>query len=354
MKAKGSQNFGHPAGPDGRNPGTVILGSLPSKPTTVDLGALFASAYAQFAPACREVAEPGVAIVAIDECTHRLAGLTRVLARPGHHGIAIIGRHERCDLPLDGREHLALRQIALVLDPVVTWQQGRSETSYRLLDLRTAHGFQDEHGRALRGLRSDGATVLRCAGYALFVLPLGDPTDWPERGTDAWAFLPERVYFDEVTHLARGSSARIVRAPSASARTTRVTVIPGPREPDVSLVADGDLAGTLELVGWRGSELIPVGQAALRDGVLLGRYSRCDSSTVDDDSVSRVHALLIELDQALLLIDTASSNGTRGASSPPARVHQLQPTHELWLGARTLVRWRSHGAPAVVRRPARA
>ncbi len=352
MKAIGSKVLEHPSRDEERNRRTAHVAFAAS--SAMDFGTLFVGAYASFAPACRAVSEPGVAMVAVDERTHRLAGLSLLLAQPGRHVAAIVGRHDRCDLFLDASDDLPLRQLAMILDPVTSWRRGRSEMGYRLLDLRSAHGFRDEHGRALRGLRSDGAAVLRCPGYALFVLPLGDPTDWPEDGGDAWAFQPERVYFDEVSHLARGSSARISSSQSRIGRTTRITAIPGPQEAGVSLVADRDLAGTLELIGSSRRELIPVGHAALRDGVLLGRYSRCDSATIDDESVSRVHALLIQLGEALLVIDTASTYGTHAAGQAPARVHHLEAEPELLLGLETRARWRSQRSQLCSGEPVRA
>ncbi|MCX5743041.1 MAG: FHA domain-containing protein [Proteobacteria bacterium] len=301
---------------------------------------MFVGTYASFAATCREIREPGVALVAIDERTCGVAGLAVLRARADRHLAAIVGRHDACDLFLSANDTLPLRQLAVILDPVTSWRPGPPEVNYRILDLRTETGFADEHGRPLRGLRCDGSAVLRCAGHALYVLPLGDPTDWPESGADAWAFQPERVYFDELTHPALGTSTRVPNLRRADAARTHVTAIRGPRETSANLVADGDLAGTLELAGPSSRETIPVGHAALGDGVLVGRYSRCDSARVDDHLVSRVHALLIQIDEQLLVIDTASSNGTARPGEEPERVHAIDGETELQLGATTRASWR--------------
>lgn len=305
-----------------------------------DLVALFTEAYATFASTCRDIAEPGVAIIAIDERTRRVAGLKALHARPGRHAAAIVGRHDACDLFLSASDELPLRQLAVILDPVTSWKAGRADVQYRILDLRSERGFLDEHGRALRGLRCDGPAVLRCARHVLYVLPLGDPTDWPESGADAWACQPERVYFDELTHPARGSSTRVPNFRAGDLRRTQITVIRGPHESSAKLVIGDDLAGTLELIGPSHREVIRVGHAALCDGVLLGRYPRCDSAVVDDNSVSRVHALMIQIGDALLVIDTASTNGTSRGNDAPARVHPIDGEVELRLGFETRARWR--------------
>ncbi|MCX5746534.1 MAG: FHA domain-containing protein [Proteobacteria bacterium] len=299
---------------------------------------LFCGAYARFADACRAVDEPGVAIVAVDERTRLAAGMAQVRARVGSHGSAILGRHDACDLYLAGHDALALRHLVVIVDPVTDWKPGAACT-YRVLDLRTTGGFLDERGRALRGIRCDGPAMIRCGGYAVFVLPLGDPTDWPGSSADAWSYLPERVYFDEVEHLARGSW-HPKAPPRSDQRRSQITCVQGVRDPRAGLV-DRDLIGTIELVTPEERRTTQVGRAALRDGILLGRYERCDGNVVADNSLSRVHALLIQLDQTLLVIDTASTNGTtttRGGA--PMRIIELQRDADVQLGEATTARWR--------------
>src|SRR6185436_3367493 len=156
---------------------------------------LFLEAYPKFAAACRAVEEPGIAIVAVDESTARPAGLVKLLARVQRPTAAIVGRHDRCDLFLAGSDRLALRQLAVVVAPVDSWERGAT-VRYRVLDLKTQDGMIDEEGRVLRGLRAEGPALLRCGGYSIYILSLGDPTDWPLDAGDAWQMLPERVYFD--------------------------------------------------------------------------------------------------------------------------------------------------------------
>ena len=65
-----------------------------------------------------------------------------------------------------------------------------------------------QDGKHLRGLAAEGPAILRLGGYMLFILMLGDPTDWPASASDAWAMLPERVYFDEMERCATGVTVR--------------------------------------------------------------------------------------------------------------------------------------------------
>jgi hypothetical protein len=308
---------------------------------------LFTAAYTSFADHCREISEPGIALVAVDEVTGKSMGLVRLLARVQRHVAAIIGRHDECDLFLNAHSRLALRHLAVVLDPVSDWRIG-ANVRYRVLDLRTTDGFTDENDRALRGLRCEGPGLLRCGGYALFIMPLGDPTDWPSTPDDAWAFLPERVYFDELERMPHGSAPRAPRVARGqngfdNAITHRSLIIRthGPRDTsDGSLVESGDIAGTLELIGPRNRGTIRIGHDELRDGVLIGRYARCNNAQLaDDPSLSRVHALLLQVDDAILAIDTASLNGTREVNQPKARLITLSGDTELMLGTATRARW---------------
>ncbi|HEX4418631.1 MAG TPA: FHA domain-containing protein [Kofleriaceae bacterium] len=305
---------------------------------------LFVSAYASFADRCREISEPGIALIAIDETTGRALGIARLLARVQRHVAAIVGRHDECDLFLNAHGRLALRHLTVVLDPVSDWRRG-ANVRYRVLDLRTTDGFSDENDRPLRGLRCEGPGLLRCGGYALFILPLGDPTDWPTDASDAWTFLPERVYFDELDRHPVGTAPRGPRPKQSfeNLATHRSLIVRthGPRDTsDGSLAGSGDLAGTLELIGPKHRGTIRIGHDELRDGVLLGRYARCNNAQIaDDPSLSRVHALLLQIDDAILAIDTASLNGIREANQPKTRLIQLQGDTELVLGTSTRARW---------------
>ena len=100
-----------------------------------------------------------------------------------------------------------------------------------------------------------------------------------------------------------------------------------------------DLAGTLEIAGpiarcgWIGTD-------ALASGVLLGRYTRCDGTdALDDPSLSRVHALLLHVDNQLVVIDTSSSNGMRVVGEEKSRLILIDGEVEMKIGRATKLRW---------------
>ncbi len=309
---------------------------------STDPKTLFVGAYAKFVDACRAFDEPGLAVIAVDEDTCRPAGIVRLTARVQRPVAAIVGRHDHCDLYLHAREDLALRQLAVVMEPVASWSPGSTNIRYRMLDLRTTEAMTGEDGKRIRGLVAEGPAIVRCGGFTLFALPLGDPSDWPSSAEDAWSMLPARVYLDEIpSDIARGSLPVMPQRKPERLAASTITRTSGVRDTGMRLV-QGDIAGALELYTPTKQVTLAIGESALKDGVLIGRYDRCDAKDIagDDTSLSRVHALLMRVEDRLLLLDTASSNGTfeRGEQ---VRVVVIDADTELRLGKKTYARWRA-------------
>jgi hypothetical protein len=134
--------------------------------------------------------------------------------------------------------------------------------------------------------------------------------------------------------------------------------MPSPLAAERSLVAAGEEPlGTIEIASPLGHDMVALGPSAARDGVLLGRYERCDShglSALCDGRVSRVHCLLVVVDGSLYAVDVASQNGLFARVScvpgfPPLehriRSLALRSGSELSLGpSLNVLRWRTAGA----------
>jgi hypothetical protein len=84
----------------------------------------------------------------------------------------------------------------------------------------------------------------------------------------------------------------------------------------------------------------------LEHGVLIGRYDRCGITFTDSTSrVSRVHLLIVRIDNEIWAIDTASTHGLwRGGHKVTAVV--LTDPDQLALGNAATVRWRRLGMAA--------
>ena len=196
----------------------------------------------------------------------------------------------------------------------------------------------DEDHRQLRGLRAEGPAILRCGGYAVFVLPLGDPSDWPTDPADAWQMLPERVYFDELDHCAGGSLPGLRAMPRTDGHQSVIMRTHGPRDTAMRLVSQGDIAGTIEMVTSHHRGTITVGEDALRDGA-FGAATR-DATALRLPTIRRRASTRCSSDRRSPARDRHRSfNGTRVGDDERARVIVVEGGAELRLGSHTRVRW---------------
>lgn len=312
--------------------------------------------------AIREVAsrmdDPGVLAVAIDSRGDGLASSAWIAAKAGVPNVAIVGRHSMADLYLAGDPSVSLRHLALIVEPVQSWERTDVDLSYSILDLRTGEGFGDEHGRTLSGLRVEGPAFIRCGDYALFFMVTGDRIAWPQAGRDAWACLPERVYFDE--RLGEGTGAygykarvaaeraRLASESEGVGRRTFIQRTLGPVSIEHDLLRDDEKAiGELRVRTASRCSSFSVGATAAGEGILLGRYERCERAGVLADArISRVHVLLIEVGGELWAFDVASTCGTwrvgESRRLTESRVSKLEHRTKLILADRVAeIRWKN-------------
>jgi len=95
---------------------------------------------------------------------------------------------------------------------------------------------------------------------------------------------------------------------------SRVTLLGGPvgfRE--LSPEQTEDAEGSLLIEGDDRIEQISASPSALRRGLVIGRYSRCDNTVELGEEclrLSRVHALVVSEGEGVWVVDTASTNGS--------------------------------------------
>lgn len=305
------------------NRGTcVVVFDRPLAPAS--FRAAFTAHYEAIRRECTEFAQAGLAIIAIDIIQNSLAGSVCMAAKIDMPNAAIVGRHGMADLYLDGDLGLSLRHLAIITSPLVS---SHDEVRFRIVDLRTETAFADEHGKPFEALMAEGPLFVRCGQYALFVIPTGDPTMWPDSAEDGWECIPERVYLngaaaepDRWQRLARGrvkARAAVEEDGPRQKKRDAVTMVhsmAGPVRARTRLVAPGEEPiGTLRISSKAGVQTIALGAQAAGQGVLLGRYERCDIDGVNvltEQGISRVHLLIIDIDGRLYAIDTASTHGT--------------------------------------------
>lgn len=286
---------------------------------TPDFRGAFLRCYRELRSLCEGVRTPSIALAAIDR--RGLAATAMVEVHPDRANSAIIGRHVMADLCLEEDPALSLRHLAVLVFP-----HAGDDIRFRIVDLRSGLAFIDEQGRKLEALEAEGSVFIGCGGYVIVAIVLdGHGELWPDDPHHGWECIPERVYLDEAPcdpHRWRQRRLRAgwkrrpasdVGSQEAPRRRTLVQSVRGPVRARRQLLRSGESKlGELHITSSERSSTIIIGSAAAREGVLVGRYERCDNEGLPvliNGRISRVHLLLVQLGGVLYAVDTASTNG---------------------------------------------
>ncbi|HET7789134.1 MAG TPA: FHA domain-containing protein [Myxococcales bacterium] len=235
-------------------------------------------------------------------------------------GIAhlIVGRHERCDVVLSRDNDVSLRHLLL---RATRGRDGRIHL--RAIDLRSRCGLLSEDGRRCEAIASAGPLFLQIASYAVFLLPTGPSVrPWTRDPDGTWRGFAPRS--QEIMPPPQPLKSRSAPAPG-SVRLATITI-------QSSSQQAGDLTSTHAV--WSDQ---------LERGILVGRDDRCSHGGVDEGNLSRVHLVLLSVDDEVWAVDTASTNGTRAAGGGPFRQLLLSGETQLVLADALSLRW----APAM-------
>jgi hypothetical protein len=240
-----------------------------------------------------------------------VVGERTLRANPVWEGYLVVGRHARCGIVLArdrsvALRHLLVRSIALPNGGV----------SLRVLDLATRNGFGVADGSSARSILSEGPIAVSLGSHALVALPAGTGTK-----SDT---LPRELPTLSVEESAGGPRALgpyRVNAKPASSR--RLAVLP--RAVLASDLVDRDRrrleygAHTITVERSGPSVRTSVTEEDLVGGVLFGS-SEEDESRPSDDTVSRVHVLVLREGRHVYAYDLASSYGTFMNGAPVGRI----------------------------------
>ena len=236
-------------------------------------------------------------------------GSASVPAKPDTINVLTIGRHSHSSLFVAGDLSMSLRQGALIVYPFRPGEAVR----FRVLDLRASAPFVDERGTGCGALEADGPVFLRSGANTFFVLPKRpDAPPWPASAAEAWDAIPERTYLEQVG-VECAERPMLLEDDAEHRSPTLVLALPRPFMHGEKLLHAGETPRGHLVVRVEDREMTMVlGAAAVARGVLLGRYDRCDGSeraVLAAPSISRVHALVIELAGKLYVVDAGSTNG---------------------------------------------
>ena len=262
--------------------------------------------------------QEGVLVAAVDRNglfdAHAHLGLPR-------SGIAhlVVGRHERCDFVLSRDPDVSLRHLL-----VRATRGPGGHIQLRGIDLRSRVGLLSEDGRRCEAIASRGPLFLQVASYVVFLLPTGPKVrPWTRDADETWRGFSPRS--QEILPPPQPLKSRA--APGADA--VRLATI--------TLTSSSPQAGDL-------TSTHAVWSDQLERGILVGRDDRCSHGGVDEGNLSRVHLVLLSVDDEVWAIDTASTNGTRVQDGPQFRQLLLSGDTHLVLADALALRW----SPAVL------
>jgi hypothetical protein len=231
-------------------------------------------------------------------------------------GIAhlVVGRHERCDFVLSRDSDVSLRHLL-----VRATRTAKGTLHLRAIDLRSRLGLLSEEGKRCEAVASKGPLFLQVASYTLFLIPTGPSTrPWSDDADATFgSFFPRS---QEILPAAQPLKSRA--APAAGAvKLATITI-------NSSSPETGDFTSTHAV--WSDQ---------LERGILIGRDDRCSTGGFDEGNLSRVHLVLLSVDDEVWAIDTASTNGTRAKDGPSFRQLLLSGEKDLALADSLFLRW---------------
>ncbi len=287
--------------------------SFPNDLATEPFAAVFRKHFAALKAAHEAQPHEGVLIAAVDG--NGLFDAHAHLRLP-QTGIAhlIVGRHERCDVVLSRDTDVSLRHML-----IRATRGPKGQIHLRAIDLRSRVGLLSEDGKRCEAIASKGPLFLQVASYVLFLLPTGPALKpWAGDADATWRGFAPRD--QEILPAPQALKSRA--APSAgSVRLATITI--SSNSPQA-----GDLTSTHAV--WSDQ---------LERGILVGRDDRCSHGGVEEGNLSRVHLVLLSVDDEVWAIDTASTNGTRAYNGPPFRQLLLTGETHLVLADALSLRW---------------
>jgi len=312
-----------------RNAATIMVtvAALASEPVTAP------RAFAAIHPRLVEAAAhgPGVVLGVVGPLGTLVSDL---VLRPNQ--CAMLGRHTSCRVRFED-PGLSLRHLAVHVEPV----SGGLRT--RVWDLHTSTPFRTEDGLHATAVVADGPLFITVGQYTIGMLAVDAQI---AADTDvAWAALPPREFRTQAHADVSATSEPVPDSPRSVRRSsTRITRIPQLSRLVPRTLPTGLLFAQIAIDAGPRILVHDLALEHLRRGVLLGRYERCQAGHHCDESVSRVHLVIVAIGDTVWAIDTASTNGTT-LNGDELRSARLTGDDTLSM-AGTVLYWRTFAAAA--------
>jgi hypothetical protein len=244
----------------------------------------------------------------------------------------VLGRHTRCDLVIRQDETVSLRHLLFRLQN----DAGDAEPGLRVLDLRTQMGFSLPDGTRRRSILVRGPVLLKVGPYWVAGMT-GEAPSHPDPPASVYE-LPAHPY-------RQAPDARMARPYERPQLVSRITLMPaaaalGEPRPAADGLHD---EYALELESAAGVARVGVRREEIERGFFVGRSERCEDPRlrgVLSAAISRVHLLIIRVDDRIIAYDVASTSGTRFAGHGVRAVELCDRGTELVLAHQVRMRWR--------------
>jgi len=314
------------------------LQALPAAP----LEALFTKNYNAIVSAYSCAPGPGCVALAFDQA-HAIAATEFMSCAGVVEGAdtLIVGRHERATLSLSNDASMALRHL------MVRYTLDTEGPCLRVYDLKTRQGFLVPDIGLCETVTATGPLHITVGAYEMFFLPVTEPRIcWPDTAAAGWAMLPSWQILDRRPPCLEPNAIEMSERMGIAmvGNKTHITILPGVTEPSVVANPEAhpsDAVAVLTVAGPTGTATYAVTASQLKLGLLLGRYDRCGvggSHPFFDETVSRVHALLLQENTTVMVFDTASTNGLR-VDGMPTVAGCLADGAEIELAPGNTIRW---------------
>lgn len=289
----------------------------------------FERAFEKLRTAAVEAPAEAVLAVGVDPAGRVIAQTTLESGR-----ILTIGRHTQCSFRLPASD-VSLRHLIAHVSAGCT----------RLWDLKSGQPFRTEDAVACSAVIGEGPLFVSIGCYAVLFVPRNAVADgkWPTDAKTAWNALAPRQFVDRRDAPPPGEQRRAPewnREASVSARSiSRITRVGAPALLGAEAVLRGPVWAELAVEDDAGMAKHKLSAEQVDRGVLLGRSSRCQVGLHTDDTLSRVHVLVVRVGDEVWAIDTASTNGTSRNGAPVEAV-VLRDKDALQLASVATMHWK--------------
>jgi hypothetical protein len=221
---------------------------------------------------------------------YSLVGQAFVSSKENTANSLILGRHNQSEVFLGNDPNLSLRHLVFIVHP-----RGKG-VQFQILDLHSTSGFKNEMDQPCQSITANGPTFIRLNHYHIMCFPTPSTALMDDDSSRAWNNLPKRHHSNHFIEVPDHDSLIVSNAPPSPLKE-------GPTKHPIA---------KLELFFGQNYVSQPLDNESLRRGIIIGRNDKCEKifqPFLLHPYISRIHFLLIEIENEYYIIDTASTNG---------------------------------------------